>query len=215
MDALKIAQSRHTAKAYDPSKKISKQDLDTLLEILRLSPSSINIQPWHFIVAQSDDAKQKIANAMPDRYAYNIPKVINASEVIIFTAKTQIDHNHVNLVTDTEDDYGRFRTPESKEVQNTTRHHYIDLYKTKDIDRWIDSQLHIALGSALLAAKSLNIDATPIGGFDLALLDQNFDLHAQGLRSVVLLSLGYSSDEDFNADLPKARLTKEQVIQIV
>lgn len=215
MDALQLAQSRYTSKAYDANKKIPSETLATLLEILRLSPSSINIQPWHFIVAQSAPAKQKIAEAMPNQYAYNIPKVLNASEVIIFTAQQNIDEEHLNKIITAEDQQGRFRTPESKQAQYNTRLNYVELYKQKDIARWVDNQLHIALGSVLMACKSLNIEATPIGGFDLELLDQQFDLNQKGLRSVVLLALGYSSDEDFNADLPKARLAIEEISEII
>ena len=215
MDALTIAQNRYTSKAYDASKKIPSDTLNTFLEILRLSPSSINIQPWQFIVAQSDEAKQQISQAMPNHFAYNIPKVINASEVIIFTAKIDIDEQHLNAIIEAEDQAGRFRTPESKQTQQETRARYIELYKTKDIDRWVDNQIHIALGSAMYAAKGLGIDATPIGGFDLQILDQTLNLTAKGVRSVVLLSLGYHSAEDFNADLPKARLTRDAVTQII
>ena len=215
MEFLTLAQSRYTSKAFDASKKISPEILQQFLEILRLSPSSINIQPWHFIVAQSDQAKQNISTAMPNNYAYNIPKVLNASEVIIFAAKTDIDDQHLDAVITAEDDAGRFRTPESKQVQKNTRANYINLYKSKDIDRWIDNQIHIALGTALCAAKSLHLDATPIGGFDLALLDEVLQLPKQGLRSVVILSLGYHSADDFNADLPKARLNLDSITHTI
>lgn len=213
MDTLKIAQTRYTSKAYDATKKIPTDTLNTLLEVLRLSPSSINIQPWQFLVVQSDQAKQKIAQAMPGRYAYNIPKILNASEVIVFTAKTDINVEHLDAILQAEDLAGRFRTPESKAAQRDTRLNYIELYKEKNIHGWVDNQIHIALGSALFAAQTLHIDATPIGGFDLDVLDQQLQLSSQGLRSVVLLALGYRSDEDFNADLPKARLAPNQIIQ--
>lgn len=215
MNALELAQSRYTSKAYNANKKIPPETLKTLLEVLRLSPSSINIQPWQFLVAQSDEAKQKITQAMPETFAYNIPKILNASEVVIFTAKTDIDDAHLDNILSHEELAGRFRTPESKQAQKAARLGYVNLYKSKDLDRWIDSQIHIALGSVLFAARTEHIDATPIGGFDNELLDQGFNLKDQGLRSVVLLALGYRSEEDFNADLPKARLSQDDVIRIL
>lgn len=216
MNFLDLAQSRYTSKAYDANKKIPEETLTQLLEILRLTPSSINIQPWQFIVAQSQGAKEKIAEAMPDTFAYNIPKVLNASEVIIFTVRSDIDQTHLDKILDAEDEAGRFRTPESKETQRTTRQGYINLYKQQNkINGWVENQTHIALGNALFAAKAANIDATPIGGFNHEILDRVFDFQAQGLRSVVLLALGYHSDADFNADLPKGRLKTEDVIKII
>lgn len=143
MNYLDLAQSRYTSKAYDASKKIPQETLAELLEILRLTPSSINIQPWKFIVAQSQHAKEKIAEAMPDSFAYNIPKVLNASEVIIFTVQSDITHQHLDKILTAEDDAGRFRTPESKETQKTVRQGYIDLYKQhQKINGWVENQAH-------------------------------------------------------------------------
>ena len=59
------------------------------------------------------------------------------------------------------------------------------------------------------------VDDTPIVGFDNVLLDKALGLSALELRSVVIMALGYRSTEDFNADLPKARLSKEAVIRFL
>lgn len=216
MNPLHLAQTRHTSKAYDNTKKIPSETLDRLLEVLRLTPSSINMQPWTFIVAQSDEAKQNIAKAMPEPFAYNVPKILNASEVIVFSAKTEIDEQHLDQILNHEELAGRFRTPESKQAQKNTRLNYVELYKSqKIIEPWVDNQIHIALGSALISASAEGVDATPIGGFDNVLLDEVLSLSALGLRSVVIMALGYRSTEDFNADLPKARLSKEAVIRFL
>ncbi|KAA8734854.1 oxygen-insensitive NAD(P)H nitroreductase [Acinetobacter qingfengensis] len=216
MKFLELAKSRYTSKAYDASKKIPAQQLQNLLEVLRLSPSSINIQPWKFIAAQSATAKQKIAEAMPGNFSYNIPKILNASDVIIFTAKNDIDETHLDNILNCEEQAGRFRTPDSKLTQKNVRQTYIDLYKQNNlIHDWIDNQVHIALGALLFAAKAENIDATPIGGFDRKLLDEILQLDQQGLHSVVLVALGYHSDEDFNTTLGKGRLSYDQVISII
>lgn len=215
MKFLELAQSRYTTKAYDASKKIPAAQLQELLEVLRLTPSSINIQPWHFLVAQTDAAKQQLAQAMPDGNSYNIPKVLNASEVIVFCAKTDIDHQHVERIIDAEAAVGRFATDTDRANRLNMTKFYLDQYQSKDIDRWIDAQLHIALGSLLFAAAANRIDATPIGGFSNTLLDQGLDLAAQGLRSVVLVALGYHSDQDNNAKLAKARLSAGEIIRLI
>ncbi|TXJ10006.1 MAG: oxygen-insensitive NAD(P)H nitroreductase [Acinetobacter sp.] len=215
MNFLELAQTRHTTKAYDQTKKIPHEQLEQLLEVLRLSPSSINIQPWRFLVAQSEQAKQNITQATQGAFAYNIPKILNASEVIIFTAKTHIDAAHLDNILSHEEQAGRFRTPEAKDAQKNTRQTYIDLYRSQNmIDSWVDNQIHIALGMLLSAAKSMHIDATAMGGFDHSMLDEVFGLKQYGLRSVVMTALGYRSTDDFNAHLPKARLSRDDVIQI-
>ena len=66
MYLLNISKSRYTTKAYDPNRKIPHEQFARLLEILRLTPSSINIQPWHFFIAENTNAKERIAQALPD-----------------------------------------------------------------------------------------------------------------------------------------------------
>lgn len=213
MDFLTLAQTRYACKAYDATKKIPPTQLDQLLEILRLSPSSINIQPWQFIVAQSQSAKEKITQATQGNFAYNTSKILNCSEVIVFCAKSHIDDAHIKQILDCEEQAGRFRTPDARLAQQATRQSYVELYRKQNIlDTWVDNQLYIALGTLLSAAQTFDINATPIGGFDNIALDKSLDLTAQGLRSVVIATLGYHSEADFNAALPKARLATNAVI---
>jgi len=81
MDLLNVSKTRYTTKAYDASKKIPQQQFERLLEILRLTPSSINIQPWHFFIADHPAAKERIAKALVGKYAYNAPKVLDSSQI--------------------------------------------------------------------------------------------------------------------------------------
>ncbi|MNT48962.1 Oxygen-insensitive NAD(P)H nitroreductase [compost metagenome] len=73
------------------------------------------------------------------------------------------------------------------------------------------NQVYLALGGLLMAAATLGVDATPMEGFDTRLLDAELGLRERGFTSVVLVSLGYRSAQDFNAALPKSRLAQEQV----
>lgn len=211
MNLLSIAQTRYTTKAYDPTKKIPSEQFDKLLQVLRLTPSSINIQPWHFFIAAHDAAKQRIAKALVGNYAYNAPKVIDSSHTILFCTKVDIKSDHLAKLLDQDEIAGRFKDATAKEAQKNTRIGYVDYYKNEkgDIGRWAENQTFIALGQLLLAAGLEGIDATPIGGFDEALITQEFGLNELGLIPSVLLTLGYRSENDFNAKLPKSRLKLE------
>ena len=70
----------------------------------------------------------------------------------------------------------------------------------------------LALGTLLPGAATLGIDACPMEGFDQNVLDEELGLRARGFTSSVIVSLGYSSAEDFNAKLPKSRLPLETVL---
>ncbi|HEM7084786.1 TPA: nitroreductase family protein, partial [Acinetobacter baumannii] len=95
MDLLNTVKSRYTTKAYDPEKKIPQEKFNKLLEILRFTPSSVNIQPWHFLVADNPTAKERIAKALTGRYAYNAPKVLESSHTLVFCTRTDISPEYL------------------------------------------------------------------------------------------------------------------------
>lgn len=216
MDIARIAQTRHTCKAYDPSRKIPAEQVEQLKTLLRYAPSSVNSQPWHFFIAESDAGKARLAKATPEGtpYAANGPKIINASHTVVLCARTGIDDAHLATLLAQEEKDGRFPTPEGKEMQNKGRNYYVGLHRNdpQDMQAWTQKQVYLALGALLLGAATLGIDATPIEGFDPQVLDQELALNEKGLKSVVMVALGYRSAEDFNAKLPKSRLATETVI---
>lgn len=215
MDIAGISLSRHTCKAYDPSRKILPGQIEQLRTLLHNAPSSVNSQPWHFIMAASDEGKARIAKATQHPiYAANGPKILNASHVVVFCARTTMDEAHINAVTEQEDHDGRLPSPEAKAAQFKGRSFYVNLhrYDLKDTQHWMEKQVYLALGTLLLGAATLGIDATPIEGFDPRILNDELGLRDKGLTSVVLAVLGYHSGEDFNATLPKSRLPVGAVI---
>lgn len=213
MDLLNVSKTRYTTKAYNPEKKIPQETFNKLLEILRLTPSSINIQPWHFFIAENQAAKERIAKSLVGKYAYNAPKVLDSSHTILFCTKADISEQHLENLLNQDDLSGRFKDEKAKQGQKDSRTGYVDYYRTEkgDIQHWAENQTFIALGQILLAAGIEGIDATLIGGFDEDIITQELKLTEQGLVPSVLLTLGYRSESDFNAKLPKSRLNKEQI----
>ena len=213
MNIAQIATTRHTCKAFDSTRKIPPALIEDLRTVLRFAPSSVNSQPWHYIVAASDAGKEAIAATLQGGYAYNAPKVRQASHVVVFCAKTDLDAAHLAAVLDQEETDGRFANPEAKATQNNSRSFYVGLHRDqrRDLDVWVDRQLYIALGTLLQAAAALDVDACPMEGIDVEALDTALGLQEKGLRSVVLVALGYRSEGDFNAKLPKSRLAEQAV----
>ena len=217
MDLLNISKTRYTTKAYDPSKKIPQQQFDRLIQILRLAPSSINIQPWHFFIIENDQAKQRIAKSLFGKYAYNAPKILDSSHSILFCTKADITENHLTNLLNQDDQSGRFKDQTAKQAQQDARTGYVDFYRNEkgDIQRWAENQTFIALGQTLLAAGIEGIDATPIGGFNEEIISEELGLVEKGLIPSVLLALGYRSEQDFNAKLPKSRLNKDDIFTVL
>ncbi|KXZ67592.1 Oxygen-insensitive NAD(P)H nitroreductase [Acinetobacter venetianus] len=213
MDTLATAKTRYATKAYDAEKKIPKEQFEKLLEILRFSPSSVNIQPWHFIVVESDEAKQRIASGLTGKYIYNAAKVLNSSHTIIFCTRTDITPEYLEQLLQQDDASGRFKDETAKQGQQDTRSGYVEFYRNelKNLSAWMENQTYLALGQLLFAAGLEGIDATPMEGFDRNTINKEFGLTEKGLKASVIVALGYRSDSDFNSKLPKSRLADDVV----
>ena len=217
MNILSAAKKRHTAKAYDTERRIPEDVMQQVYGLLRNSASSVNSQPWHFIVANTPEGRARIAKATQGSYGYNAAKVNDASHVIVLCARVDMDEAHLEAVLDQEERDGRFRDAQARAGQDATRRGYVNphRYGTKDVAQWLEKQVYLALGTALVGAATLEIDATPMEGFDQKILDAEFGLNEKGLTSLVLVSFGYSSPADFNAGLPKSRLSQEATFTFI
>ena len=213
MDVLVTAKTRYATKSYDAEKKIPQQQFEKLLEVLRFSPSSVNIQPWHFLIAETDEAKQRIAKALTGNYIYNSAKVLNSSHTLVFCTRTDISVEYLEQLLQQDELNGRFKDETAKQGQRDTRTGYVEFYRNelKNLSAWMENQTYLALGQLLFAAGLEGIDATPMEGFDRDTINQEFGLAEKGLKASVVVSLGYRSENDFNAKLPKSRLPDQVV----
>ena len=195
--------------------KISAEDFQSLKDILRLSPSITNIQPWHFVIADDEAGKARIAKGTEGMYEFNDAQVKNASHVIVFCSRVYADDEFLEGLLDKEDADGRFAEPKFKEQIHQTRKMFLDIrrYEQKDEAHGLIEQLYLNMGALLLlGAATLGIDAVPMEGADLKALDEEFELRSKGYTAVAVISLGYRSEDDFNADLPKSRFDEKTII---
>ena len=208
MNISQLALTRHATKSFDPGKKIPESFMNELRTLLRLSPSSVNSQPWHFVIASGAEGKARIGAATRPSYAYNEPKILNASHVVVLCARTGLDEAHLAALLDCEERDGRFATPEAKAGQDRGRRFYLGLHRNERGDErpWMEKQVYCALGMLMLGAAALGIDTCPMEGFDSGALDAELGLAQKGLTALVIVCLGYRDEGDYNARLPKSRL---------
>ncbi|WP_028108346.1 oxygen-insensitive NAD(P)H-dependent nitroreductase NfsB [Ferrimonas futtsuensis] len=213
MNLNKIVQSRYSTKEFDGSKTIPAELFDQVKALLRFSPSSVNSQPWHFVIADSEEGRQRIAKGTQGFFAFNEAKVLNASHVVLFCAKTGIDDDYTQHLLDTEESDGRFAQPEHKEMAHMGRSTFVNIHRfdLKDAQHWMEKQLYLNMGTVLLGAAALGIDALPIEGLDTKVLNEEFGLLEKGYTAVAMVALGYRKDSDFNASLPKSRLPEAEI----
>lgn len=216
-DILSTAQSRHTCKGYDPTRRISDAHMEIVRDLLRFSPSSANTQPWHFLIAGSPEAKARVAKAAERIFPPNVMSIKNASHVIVFASRLEADDAYLMRVLAQEEKDGRFAgNPELyKAQQHTGRVFFVNLHKQdlKDVQHWMDKQVYLNLGQFLLGVATLGIDATPMEGVETKVLDEEFGLREKGYSSLFVVPLGYSDPKtDYNAGLPKSRFPREEII---
>lgn len=217
MNLETILTRRYATKKFDANQRLTDEQFQQIKLLLRLSPSSINSQPWHFVIADSEVGKARIAKGAEGAYASNAPKIMDASHVVLFCAKTDISDDYLQKVTDQEDKDGRFPQAEAKAMALKVRGFYADLHRKEwdDVACWTQKQVYLNIGNLLLGAGLIGVDAVPIEGVDLDALNQEFGLSAQGLTAVAVVALGFHAEDDFNAQLPKSRFDEQALFTLL
>ena len=207
MNVAQLATTRRTAKAFTPGRPLPADLLEQIRVLLRYSPSSVNSQPWHFVLAASADAKERLARAMPPPYAYNAPKARNASLVVVFCVRADLDDAQLDALLAQERRDGRLPDEAAAANQAKSRRTYVELHRQRgDVRAWMEKQVYLAVGGLLFGAAALGLDACPMEGFDAQLLDAELGLRERGLAATALVALGWRGPDDWNAALPKSRL---------
>ena len=199
---------RYATKKFDPKKIVGEKDLDQLLESLRLSPSSLGLQPWKFIVVTDKKLRQQLRFA-----SWNQSQVTDASHSIVFCARKTIDAKYI-------DSYVALMKKERK-MSTVKAFGYATYFKTyvagkkpEEQKVWASKQVYIALGFLLYTAALLHIDSCPMEGFDLKKCDKILGLEKTDYTSIVLCPVGYRAQDDKYAKEKKVRWKKKQVIVI-
>ncbi len=217
MEINKILNSRYSTKLFDVNKKLGAKEVQDVKDLLRLSASSVNGQPWGFIIAETTEGKNRIAKSTEGAYVFNKEKVETASHVVVFLSRTDMTDEYMNHILEVEDQDGRFAQAEFKEGMHAGRTMFVGMHKydLKDLQHWMEKQVHLNMGSFLTGLAALGIDSVPMEGFDAKILDDEFNLRAKGFTAVGIVPIGYRSSEDFNADLPKSRLPETEIITMI
>lgn len=205
MSFIQLAETRYTTKQYDPTRKVDDADIQTLKEILRVCPSSINGQPWKFVFISDETIKRKLSEVS----FHNSQKIIDASHIVAFFV--------VDDITVFEDDI-RMRLPEAAIGYYDRR---IKPLSDTAKQSWLSNQVYLSLGFFLSACAEMNIDSTPMEGIDTqaytTLLQQVKGLHLKAYKTLFAVAIGYRHPDDANQPqrTPKIRRALEDVIEDV
>jgi len=204
---LKSLEWRYATKMFDSTKKIPEKDVEELLEVLRLAPSSFGLQPWKFLVINNPQIRQKLREA-----SWGQPQVTDASHFIVLCARTDVDEKFVKHFVEV--------MAKTRKVPVESLKSYQDMMigsmsaKTEQVRiDWSKKQVYLALGMLLEAAALKGIDAAPMEGFDPQKYDEILNLKQEHTTATVLCALGYRAEDDATAKLAKVRFPKEEVVE--
>ncbi|HPK10588.1 MAG TPA: NAD(P)H-dependent oxidoreductase [Saprospiraceae bacterium] len=196
IDVLKLAESRYATKKYDNTKRIPDEKVELLKNVIHLSPSSINIQPWKFHFVRNPKVKSQLADAS----LHNTEKINQSDLLIVFSVAEDLQAFQ-NVVDEN-------LPPRHRDWYNQSK-----LEMSEDaIKIWMSRQVYIALGVGLSTAISLGLDSTPMEGIEPDKYMQI--LNMEDYRPIVALSVGYGAEDDYNRPevTPKTRRPMEDVV---
>jgi len=206
-DLISNLEWRYATKKFDPSLVVSQDKIDFILEAIRLSATSSGLQPYEVLVITNKAIREQIKP-----HAWNQGQITDSSHLLVFAAWDNYTADRINSMFDLTNDIRGFKN----EGWENYRASLLNTYPQRDAEtnyQHAARQAYIGLGSALIAAAELKVDSTPMEGFDPVKVDEILGLKEKGLRSVLLLPLGYRADEgDWLVKLQKVRRSREQFV---
>ena len=201
-DFMEIVKGRRSIRVYDENVKISKEEMTQILEEATTAPSSLNLQPWRFVVIDSAEGKETLLPLA----SFNRRQVETSSAVISLFADYQMA-DYTEEIFDTAVERGM--------MPSEVRDRQVDMIKGifKDAPKemikdsiMLDSGL-VAM-QLMLVARAHGYDTNPIGGYDKANIAEAFGLDKERYLPVMLLSIGKAAEEGYpSVRFPVDRIT--------
>jgi nitroreductase/dihydropteridine reductase len=209
MELLEKLKWRYAAKAMN-GQKVPEEKIERILEAARLAPTSSGLQPFEIFVVKNQKIKEKIKPV-----AWNQSVITDCSHLLVFAAWDTYTADRINYMFDLTNDIRGFKN----EGWEKYRQMLLNSYPQKDAEENFNhaaKQAYIAFSQAITAAAFEGVDATPIEGFDPAAVDKILGLREKGLRSVVLLPIGYrQEDKDWLVNLAKVRKPMKDLVTVL
>lgn len=209
MELLDKLKWRYAAKAMN-GEKVSQDKIDRIIEAARLAPTSSGLQPFEIIVITNSDIKEKIRPV-----AWNQSVITDCSHLLVFAAWDTYTEERINKMFDLTNEIRGFEN----EGWENYRQKLLGSYPQKDPEvnfNHAAKQAYIAFSQSIAAAAFEGVDSTPLEGFDPEAVDEILGLRAKGLRSAVLLPLGYRDEkEDWLVNLVKVRKSTEDLVTVI
>lgn len=209
MELLDKLNWRYATKAMN-GEKVPQEKIDSIIEAASLAPTSSGLQPFEILVVTNPEIKEKIK-----AIAWDQSVVTDCSHLLVFAAWDTYTEERINKMFDLTNTVRGFKN----EGWENYRQKLLGFYPHREAEENFNHaarQAYIAFSQAIAAAAFEGVDTTPMEGFDEAALDEILNLREKGLRSCVMLPVGYrDSENDWLAGLVKVRKSKEDLVTVI
>ncbi|HCE54266.1 MAG: NAD(P)H-dependent oxidoreductase [Lutibacter sp.] len=210
MNIINSLEWRYATKKFNPSKKLSAQQIETLKNAFNLTATSFGLQPLKLIVIENKELQEEFV-----KYCYYQRQVADASHLLVLCIENDTTTEAINAYFDLEKEVRGV----SEEVISKFRNQLVAMYKNKTLEEKQLSatyQTYIALGNLMTVCAVEKIDNCPMEGFMPEKIDELLNLPAQNLKSILLMPVGFRADDDFMSTMKKVRKPlNETVLEIL
>lgn len=206
MDTIKTLNWRYATKKFDPTRIIPEEKIDIIKEAFNLTPTSYGMQPVRLLVVHNKAIQEKLYE-----FTYRQKQIITASHVLVFCTETDIDDQFIKNSFHREKEIRN--TPDN--IINRSKDFRLKLFSQwtpEEKQNWAVNQLYLTLGNILSICANEGVDACPMEGLETAKYDHYFSLPKNGLKSHLVLPIGYRAKDDFFADFKKVRRPRHETI---
>jgi nitroreductase len=189
MELLDKLNWRYATKAMN-GKKVAQDKIDRIIEAARLAPTSSGLQPFEIIVITNQELKDKIRPV-----SWNQSVISDCSHLFIFAAWDTYTADRINKMFDLTNEVRGFENQGWEDYRQMLLNSYPQRDPEINFNHAV-KQAYIAFSQTIIAAAFEEVDATPLEGFDPSAVDEILGLKEKGLRSAVMLPIGYREEEN-------------------
>ncbi|OMP29864.1 NAD(P)H-dependent oxidoreductase [Mangrovimonas sp. DI 80] len=206
MEIIKFLKWRYATKAFDITKEVPSKKLNIIKKAFNLTATSYGLQPIKLVIIKNKELQQELL-----QYSMNQKQIVSASHVLVFCIQTNIDKSFVNEYFKRVHDLRQ--TP--KEILKPFEDFLVDDFEQKsqqEIEEWATKQAYLAMGNIMTVCALEQVDSCPMEGFLSEEYDKVLKLGEHNLKSVLLLPVGYRSENDMFASMTKVRKQDEDAV---
>lgn len=199
---------RYACKQFDSEKKLTENQLNTIIDSLILTASSYGAQPWKFLVIKNQKLREELVGA-----SFGQKQVSEASDLIVLCREEKIDEDFIDGYIHNVCEVRGQKPEELEGFKNMLMK--IVAKSDEQKAQWAKNQVYIALGNLLTTCAELRVDSCPMEGFLPSKVDEILGLKELGLKSVLLCPIGFRSDSDKYANIKKVRQAKDKIVRVI